>query len=109
MAYVQKTLRMVAGAAFQVALGQDCGKVTLTTKAETYTKVTGGTAPTAPVASPAPAGGASADYIHLATSGESITIGHDDAGGGYKVGLQEPLNHVTGWAIADGDLLIVGH
>jgi len=110
VSYVQKTFKMQAGVAFTVDLGRPCGKVTLTTKAETYARVDGGSsAPTALVASPAPAAGAAADYIHLATAGESISIGYDDAGAGLRIGLQDPLRYVSGWAIADGDLLVVGH
>lgn len=110
MAYAQKTFSMQAGNGFVIDLGQTCGQVTVIGKAECYVRVVGGsTAPSAPGANPAPAGGASADYIHLAASGDKQDIGYDDAGAGYKPGLQDPLRWVVGWAVGSGDLLAVGH
>lgn len=112
MAYVQKTLLMAVGAGYRVDLGQDCGAVTVTCKADCYVKVVGGdtaSPPTAPVATPAPAAGAVAEYIHLATSGDKQTVGADQDGRGFVPALQEQLRYVLVWAVAAGDLLIVGH
>ena len=109
MAYAQKTHSMTAGANFLVDLGQNCGRVTVTARAECYVKIVGGLAPTPPGASPAPGAGAAASYVHLAAAGDRLDIGADADGKGYVPGLQDPLRYVVGWGVAAGDLLVVGH
>lgn len=108
MPYTVKTLLMQNAANFQINLGRDCGKVTITAKGECYVRVDA-TQPTPPAADPTPAGGATADYIHLASSGDTVSFGADPDGRGIQSGLQDPIRWVTGWAKAGADLLVVGH
>lgn len=74
---VQKTLSMQATTGYSVDLGQDCGFVNILAKADCWVRVVSshnGDSTTAPVATPAPAAGAVANYIHLATAGETLTV-----------------------------------
>lgn len=109
---VQKTHSMAAGAGYSIALGQDCGFVNLLAKAECYIKVVSshnGDSTTAPVATPAPAAGATANWIHLAASGESFT--YDFSKGFQSDATSFPYDRMTTvlvWAVGAGDLVING-
>jgi hypothetical protein len=110
MSYAQKTFSMQATTPFAVALGQSCGNVYVLAKAECWVRVTyaaPNTVVTGP-ADPTPVAGAAADYIHLTANAE-MQFGADPAGKGYDTQVQDPLTHVIGYAVAAGDLLIVGH
>lgn len=107
---VQKTLSMAAGAGYSVALGKDCGFVNLLAKADCYVKVVSsynGDSTTAPVASPAPGAGATAEWIHLAASGEQFV--YDFSKGFQSAAPSFPSDRMTTvlvWAIGAGDLVI---
>lgn len=110
MAYVQITRLMATGTGRTIDLGQDCAKVTITTKGDVYVRVDPpGDSPTPPAADPAPAASASASYIHLAASGDKLDVGADADGKGLVPGLQDPIRFLRYWSKSDADLLIVGH
>lgn len=101
---------MAAGAGYSIALGQDCGFVNILAKADCWVKVVSsynGDSTTAPVATPAPGAGATANWIHLAASGETHTVD-------FSKGFQSTAPAFTGdrmtnvlvWGIAAGELLI---
>ncbi|RTK98721.1 MAG: hypothetical protein EKK57_11125 [Proteobacteria bacterium] len=107
---VQKTHSMAAGAGYSIPLGRDCAFVNLLAKADCYVRVVSsynGDSTTAPVASPAPGAGTTADWTHLAASGDSYVCD-------YSKGFQseatsfpkDRMTHVLVWAIAAGDLVI---
>lgn len=115
MQIVNKTLSMSAGAKFKLRLRPPgansdngnvgyCGHVVLTAKADCYVQLAAwdgtGTEPDGPSASPAPAGGAEADYIHM-LAGETLDVGIPGQ-------TQLKYTHVVGWAIAAGDLVVFG-
>ena len=73
----QKTLAMQATTGYSIPLDHVAGWVNVIAKAECYVRVVSqanGDSIVAPVATPAPAAGATAQYIHLITSGEQMTV-----------------------------------
>lgn len=109
---VQKTHNMAAGAGYSIALGQDCGFVNILAKADCWVKVVSsynGDSTTAPVATPAPAAGQTANWIHLAASGEQFV--YDFSKGFQSAAPSFPSDRMTTvlvWAIGAGDLVING-
>ena len=106
---VQKTLSMQATTGYSVALGQQCGFVNLLAKADCWVKVVSslnGDSTTAPVATPAPAAGAVSDWIHLATSGETLTYDYSKGFNQAPVGFpKDRATHVLVWAVGAGELV----
>jgi len=106
----QLTKLMAAGAGYSIALGKDCGFVNILAKADCWVKVVSshnGDSTTAPVATPAPAAGATATWIHLANSGEGHTV---DTSKGFQSAApdltQDRMTDVLVWGVAAGELLI---
>jgi len=107
---VQLTKLMAAGAGYSIALGKDCGFVNILAKADCWVKVVSshnGDSVTAPVATPAPAAGATSTWIHLAASGETHTV--DYAKGFQSTApafTEDRMTNVLVWGVAAGELLI---
>ena len=109
MASVTKTLSMGVGAGYLVTLGAACSFLELAARAECYVQpVTSAaaleSAPVAPVASPAPALGAQADFHHL-KAGEKVVYNLLEA---TECNRSTTYSHVRVWGIAADDLLVTG-
>lgn len=109
---MQKTLNMAAGTGYVLDLGGDVTYLELTAKADCWVKPAWAeTIPTdVPTAAVIPGAGATSDYLHLATSGDSQDW---DAGKGGSNSSSAPttkFNHVLVWSVvgAGGELLAAG-
>jgi hypothetical protein len=109
----QKVLAMAAGAGYSVALDNDSGWVNLLARAECYVRVVSshnGDSIVAPGATPAPAAGAVANYIHL-LAGETFIV---DISKGFQSAAPslstDRMTHVLVWSVTGGsDLMINAH
>ncbi len=121
MPYAQITYALNSGHEVDIDLGQDCGKVTVTTGAagEAYLWIMEADSLAAAqarawawnagvAADPTPAAGTSCTFLHL-KPGQTASIGADLDGKGFVPGLQTPLRYIIGWAKASDDLIVVGH
>jgi len=106
----QLTKLMAATTGYSISLGKDCGFVNVLAKADCWVKVVSshnGDSITAPVATPAPAAGATATWIHLANSGEGHTV---DISKGFQSTAPDltadRMTDVLVWGVAAGELLI---
>lgn len=108
---VTKTLNAAAGAAYVVDLsaGGGVGKLEVLVKAEMYVLPTTDASAAAPGASPAPAAGAQTDYIHLAASGEKLTVDLNQGVLAPDQPTRSKIQKLLVWAVAAGDLLAVGN
>ena len=110
---INKTFAMQNTTGFSIAFSDPAmTRLSLTAKSECYVQpvLNGGTA-TAPVASPVPSGGASADYIHLLAN-ESVdfdlSAGFAPNGAKASAPVTDRISALRGWGVAAGDLLMVG-
>ena len=110
MPYVQKTLNAVAGTGYVVPLGQSCGKVAIQTVGAAAIRFGSGALPATPTGAYVPGAGVTVNSINLPANGE-YEMGSDYEGGGFKIGVQEPIEWVALWSPvgAGGHVLIVGH
>lgn len=117
---VQKTLNMANGTGYVVPLstGVAFGSVQLRAGVACYVKTVAYSAidpaPSAPVATPAPASGATADYYHMAAS-ETIRIGYEAPMGAVKfkdiveTSYTDTIQYLVVWSEGAGDLVINAH
>lgn len=105
-AAVFKTLAMQVTTGYVVALGQPCAYVQCTTKADCWVKpvYSPNSTPAPPAGTPAPGAGLTADWIHLASSGDKLPADWRD--GSAQSQQTDQYTHVLVWAVAAGDLLI---
>lgn len=110
---INRTFSMQATTAFTIAFTDPAlTRLKVTAKAECYVQpvLNSGTA-TAPGASPAPSGGASADYIHL-LAGEStdfdLSAGFSPNSAKSAAPSTDRITALRGYGVGAGDLLMVG-
>lgn len=109
---MQKTLQMAAGTGYVLDLGETVTYLELTTRADCWVKPAyAETIPTElPTVAVIPGAGATSDYVHLATAGDSQDW---DAGKGGSNSSSAPTtkyNHVLVWSVAGagGELTAAG-
>ena len=109
-AAVFKTLNTQAVTGYVISLGQACAYVQCSARSDTWVKpifvdaANGDVAPAAPVATPAPGAGLTADWIHLAVNGDKLPADWRD--GGTQSLATDMYTHVMVWSVAAGELLI---
>lgn len=109
---MQKTLNMAAGTGYVLDLGETVTYLELTAKADCWVKPAyAETIPTTlPTAAVIPGAGATGDYLHLATSGDSQDWDAGKGGSNSSGAPTTKFNHVLVWSVvgAGGELLAAG-
>lgn len=109
-AAVLKTLNGANTTGYVVALGRPCAYVQITSKSDFWVQTVyvdaanGDSPPTAPLATPAPGAGLTADWIHLASAGDKLPVDWRD--GGTQSLATDMYTHVVVWCVTAGELLI---
>lgn len=107
-----KTLNAAAttGYLFDVSAGGGVGRIDIYSKVEAYVRPTSDTTVVAPVATPAPAAGAQANYIHLAAN-ERVVVDLNQGILAPEVPVRSPdkIKKIQVWAVGAGDILLVGN
>lgn len=106
----QKTLNMAAGAGYLIDLGGGVGTMSILARAECFIRVSGPTssAPSAPTATPDPASGAQASWLHVLAS-EEVTLGVDPSYWNGAQVAQDTMQYIEVWAVAAGYLVCNAH
>lgn len=106
--FKQKTLSMAAGGGYLVDFSAPVGLVSIKASAECWIRVSNTTGSAAPTATPAPASGAQASWLHL-DEGDAVSFGVDPAYTGGALVAQDQIQYVEVWAIGAGLLTLSAH
>lgn len=104
--YIQKTTSMKTAEGYTLSLGA-VGYLQMLAKAECFVQaVNSDTTPPVPTAVTQVAG-QTLNWIHLA-AGDRLSLGQDFAKG-YDERIHDRITHLLVWAVAAGDLILLGH